>query len=132
MKGEAKKRKLHMDDLHFEHMVWKRQLEFSKEELEFFKRRLQEVSVRYSDSDIKKQVEHFQNQFIIQRDEIDRFLHDITIHEDALAREAKEHPIAVDHRLLNDHPKERDRFETFQKLYSELKKEYMDYLRKYM
>jgi len=121
-----------MDDLHFEHMVWKRQLEFSKEELEFFKRRLQEVSVRYSDSDIKKQVEHFQNQFIIQRDEIDRFLHDITIHEDALAREAKEHPIAVDHRLLNDHPKERDRFETFQKLYSELKKQYMDYLRKYM
>ncbi|NNC82348.1 MAG: hypothetical protein HKN79_02125 [Flavobacteriales bacterium] len=128
----ASKTKKHIDDLHFEHKVWKNQLEFCKGEIEFFKNRLEEISQRYTDTDILKQLEQFQNQFIIQRDEIDRFLHDINVHEDALAKEAMDHPVATDRVLLNDHPAERDRFETFNKLYSELKSEYMDYLRKWM
>lgn len=128
----TKQAKKHIDDLHFEHEVWSNQLEFCKDEIEFFKKRLGEVSVRYTDKDILKRLEHFQNQFIIQRDEIDRFLHDIHVHEDALANEAKENPVASDHRLMNDHAVERERFEIFNKLYLELKSEYFDYLRKWM
>ena len=128
----ASKTKKHIDDLHFEHKVWKNQLEFCKGELEFFKHRLEEISQRYTDKDILKRLEHFQNQFIIQRDEIDRFLHDINVHEDALAKEAIEHPVATDHILMKDHPNERERFDTFNQLYAELKNDYINYLRKWM
>ncbi|NND93971.1 MAG: hypothetical protein HKN45_03845 [Flavobacteriales bacterium] len=131
MSTKSKERK-HIDDLHFEHNVWKNQLNFCKDELEFFKRRLEEISQRYTDEDILKRLEHFQNQFIIQRDEIDRFLHDINVHEDHLAKEAMENPVATDHLLMHDHPAERERFDTFNDLYSELKKEYMTYLRRWM
>lgn len=128
----ASKTRKHIDDLHFEHKVWKNQLNFCKDEIEFFKNRLGEISQRYTDKDILKRLEHFQNQFIIQRDEIDRFLHDINVHEDHLAHEAKEHPVATDHILFKDHPDERDRFDTFNDLYAELKKDYITYLRRWM
>lgn len=128
----SKQNHKHIDDLHFEHKVWERQLEFFKGEIDFFKRRLEEVSARYTAPEMKQKTEHFQNQFIIQRDEIDRFLHGIHVHEDELAAEAKRNPVAVNHRLLEDHPEERERFATFEKLYTEMKGEYMIYLRRYM
>ncbi|MDA0714797.1 MAG: hypothetical protein O2867_06900 [Bacteroidetes bacterium] len=93
---------------------------------------MEEVVQRYTDKDVLKRVEHFQNQFIIQRDQVDRFLHDITIHEDALAKEAQENPVAVDRRLFKDHPAERERFDIFNELYNKMKKDYMDFLRRWM
>lgn len=79
-----------------------------------------------------KKLEHFQNQFIIQRNEIDEFLHAIGLHEDSFVQEVEKNPVAVDHRLFNDHTDERDRFDMFVKLYGELKTDFMDYLRKWM
>ena len=122
----------HMDDLHFEHKVWTRQLEFSKEEIDFFKDRAGEISQRYTDKDVLVKLEQFQNRFIIQRNEIDEFLHVIRLHEDAFVDDVKDNPVASDHRLFKDHGDERDRFDVFVKLYTELKKEFMEYLRKWM
>lgn len=129
---KEKSAKTHMEDIHFEHKVWQGQLKFCKDEIEIFKNRLEEVVQRYTDKDVLKRVEHFQNQFIIQRDHIDRFLHDITVHEDELAKEAISNPVAVDRRLMDDHPEERERFDTFVNLYNEMKKDYMVFLRRWM
>lgn len=132
MEKVKKGAKKHMDDLHFEHKVWTRQLEFSKDEIQFFKDRAGEISQRYTDKDVLKRLEYFQNQFIIQRNEIDEFLHAIRIHEDSFKVEVDKNPVAVDHRLFNDHGDERDRFDMFVKLYSELKTDFMTYLRRWM
>ncbi len=129
---EKKQSPKHLDVLHFEHEVWTRQFEFCKGELEFFKDRLAEIAQRYTDKEVLSRLEHFQNQFIVQRDVIDRFLHTIHVHEDALVKDATKNPVASDHRLHHDHAEEREQFETFQRLYAELRKEYLGYLRKYM
>lgn len=129
---ETKEKPKHIDSLHFEHEVWKKRMEFYKIELQFFTERLEEIVSRYTDKEVLKGIEHFQNQFILQRDLIDRFTHDIKMHEEELVKEVNSNPVAVDHRLLEDHPEERDRYNTFIKLYDELKSEFLDFLRKWM
>jgi hypothetical protein len=131
MLKEKEPRKL-IQDLHFEHKIWKNQFEFCKDEMQFFNARLEEVADKNTSKEVMIEVGRFQNQFIIQRDEIDRFLHDIHVHDDALVQEVKDNPVAVDHRHMKDHPEERDRFETFIKLYTEMKKSFMEFLRKRM
>lgn len=129
---ETKEKPKHIETLHFEHEVWRKRMEFYTIELQFFTERLEEVVSRYTNKEVLKGIEHFQNQFIIQRDLIDRFTHDIKMHEEALVKEVNSNPVAVDHRLLEDHPEERDRYNTFIKLYDELKNEFFDFLRKWM
>ena len=52
-----------------------------------------------------REVEHFQNQFIVQKQNIDAFLHDINADEHKLVEFAKDHPVALNHVHFEDHPK---------------------------
>jgi len=129
---ENKEKPKHIEALHFEHEVWKKRMEFYKIELKFFTERLEEIVSRYTDQEVLKGIEHFQNQFILQRDVLDVFVHDIKMHEQELVDEVNSNPVAVDHRLLEDHPEKRAGYMTFIKLYDELKLEFMDFLSKWM
>lgn len=122
----------HLADLHFEHLTWTRQFEFYKSELHFFKKMLEEVAQRNTDNDILREVEKFQNQFTVQRDVIDRFLHSIHLHADALEKDVTVNPVASDHRLHHDHAAEREQFETFERLFADLRKDFMEHLRRWM
>lgn len=118
----------HINDLHFEHQVWLNALSFYKEEIGIFEKRLEEVVTRNTVTEVLAQVEHFQNQYIREREVIDELRHDIKQHENFLEKESKEHPVAIDHRAFGDHVELRDRMETFEKLYRELKTEFMQWL----
>lgn len=124
--------KVHLDDLHFEHTLWVNELKFMREELAFFKRRLEEIAARYTDSDVLKELEHFQNQFFIQEQAVHDLIHDIKHHEKAMSQYANEHPVALDHVLFNDHTPIRSRMETTREIMNDLKREYQAYLRKWM
>ncbi len=124
--------KVYMSDLHFDHKLWKRQLDFQKDELSFFTNRLEEVVSRWTDKDILKQVEHFQNVFIINSNVIDELLHGINAHEDKLVERTKENPVAIDHVKFNDHVEHRDKVETQNKMYTNLKVEFLSFLNKAM
>ncbi|MFT4568448.1 MAG: hypothetical protein ACI9FN_003417 [Saprospiraceae bacterium] len=76
-----KKKAIYIDDLHFEHKLWKSQLEFQRDELKVFTHRLEEVVVRWTDKDVLSKVEHFQNVFIRHNEVIDTLIHDINEHE---------------------------------------------------
>lgn len=56
---------LHIEDLHFEHAQWIRELKFLKDELKFFVARLEEVAVRYTSMEVLKELEQFQNKIYI-------------------------------------------------------------------
>lgn len=124
--------KKHLDILHFEHEKWKSELNFYQDELMSYRNRLEEVSARYTDQEVLRELEQFQNQFILQNEVIDILIHDINEHENILVNNVKENSVASDHRLFGDHGGLRDRMETFLKIYSELKPEFMRYLTKYM
>jgi len=118
-----------MSDLHFEHKVWTSQLKFQKEELGFFTKRLEEVVTRWTDKDVLKNVEHFQNAFLVQSNQIDQLLHDVKMHEEGLVDRTKENPVAIDHVRFDDHTNQREMVETQNKLFAELKADFMKFLR---
>ena len=123
---------VYLQDLHFEHRLWTNQLSFYKQEVNIFENYLGEVSVKNTNHDAMAGVEHFQNQFIRQKEVIDELVHDIKIHEQNLAQFAKEHPVAIDHVHFHDHTSFRDRMEMFEKIYAELKMEFRRFLAKWM
>ncbi len=121
-----------MADLHFDHHMWLNSLKFYKEELDIFENRLAEVSFRHNDVEVKANVERFQNQFIREKEVIDILKHDINAHENTLVEFAKEHPVAVEHVYFKNHTDLVDRMETFEKIWKQLRADFMNFLRNWM
>lgn len=123
---------IYIRDLYFEHEMWKKELNFCADEIAFLTKRLEEITFFHEDEkDMLREVEHFQNQFIVQKQNIDQFTHDINKKEHELAEFAKDHPIAVDHVHFEDHAKIRDNMEGFARIYNELKQEFRQFLVKW-
>lgn len=124
--------RVHISDLHSDHLLWMNTLAFCKEEIAILERRMEEIAKRNTGSDVLAELEHFQNQYIRQREVIDELRHELKQHENAIEREVRERPIAVEHRLFADHTAQREAMITFEKLYRELREEFMRWLAKRM
>ena len=57
-------------NLGVQHNEWLRKLEFYKEDLDILEKRLLEVSDKNTSTEARAGIEHFQNQFMIQRKNI--------------------------------------------------------------
>lgn len=123
---------VYISDLHFDHMVWNKELDFYKDEIHIFENRLGEISIRWTDQDVLAQLEHFQNQYIREKEVIDHLVHDINRREMALTNFAKDHPMDLEHVHFEDHRDLRDRMIIFRKIYTDLKHEFHGFIRKYM
>jgi chromosome segregation ATPase len=122
----------YISELHKQNGEWKSLLTFVREEIETFKNRLSEVVSKNDDVEILAPAEHFQNQFIRHNEVIDELLHDINADEHRLVVNVKENNIAVEHRKVDVNENIISRMETFEKIYNDLKKEYIEYLTKVM
>jgi hypothetical protein len=116
--------KIHLTDLHTEKQTWLSALALAKDEIESFENRLSEIVTANNNKEITALVEHFQNQFIRQREVIDIMKHNIHESESALAKQIEANPIASDRKTGPDHTMLRDGMETFDKLFKELKAEF--------
>ena len=123
-----KKKAIYINDLHFEHKQWKSELAFQEGEIKTFVKRLEDVVVRWTDKDILRQVEHFQNQFILHGEIIDTLNHDINEQVHKLSAFAAAHPVAIDHVHFEDHTEMRERNEDQSRMFNKLRKEYMRFL----
>ena len=119
-------------DLHEEHKEWSSKLAFYKDDLKVMQNRVSEIASKNTAKDILSSVEHFQNQLIIQRNNMDELAHSINEHESYLIKKAKENQTAIDHQSVNDHPKMRDSFNSFEKVFTEVRKELNTFLSKNM
>jgi hypothetical protein len=127
-----KNTKVHIQDLHDDHAMWINELGFFNQQLDFFKRRLEEVVQRYTNNDILKEVEFFQNQFIIQKEVLQTLMHHFKVEEQKLSNLAIQHPVAIDRVLFEDHPTERDKMKQFVTIYQDLRDKYLLFLERYM
>lgn len=125
-------KKVHISDLHFDHVLWKNELSFYKEELVIFQKRLDEVSGKNTSAEMKPEQSRLQNQLLIQKNEIDEISHILNVHEDSIASHSKEHPVASDHSLHTDHAGLRERVKQFIVLYTPFKQELMKFLSTWM
>lgn len=132
MNTTATTKRVYITDLHSDHVLWLNTLAFCKEEIAILERRMEEIAARNTGAEVMAELEHFQNQYIRQREVIDELRHELKQHENLLEKEVREHPIAVDHRLFTDHVEQRENMKTFEKLYRELKDEFMHWLAKRM
>lgn len=121
-------KRVHLQDLHSDHQLWLNTLGFCKDEIVIFEHRMEHIAKRNTVSEVMAELEHFQNQYIRQSEVIDELRHDIKQHENHLEKFTIDHPVAVDHVLFQDHTSFRERVHTFEKLYGELKAEFMRWL----
>ena len=112
--------------------MWLNTLQFCKDEITIFERRMGELATRNTKTTLLAELEHFQNQYIRQCEVIYVLRHDIKQHENFLEKESIEQPTAIDRRSFTDHTELRNQMETFEKLYRELKDEFYRWVAKSM
>ena len=117
---------------HAEHVEWRSKLKFYNDEISILRHRLDEIVSKNTGDDALKQVEHFENQLIIQKNNIDELNHLINVDEDSLNHEVLKNPVAVDHRKVHYHAEEKDAIESFEKNFNELRSEFKLFAMKYM
>jgi hypothetical protein len=115
-----------------EHAEWKSTLGFYKDELVIFKNRLTEVAGKNTSKETMQMTEHFQNQFLIQTENIDTLQHDINEHLNAMAKEVQDDAGHISKEQLVTHVKLKTRFESEQKVFTGIKKEFAGFLSKVM
>lgn len=132
MENEPTTEILFNENLHFEHVKWRSELAFWKDELKSFNNRLDELVTRWSKIEVLKHLEHYQNEFILHKGIIDDLLEEIEIHETRIAAQTKTEGHVLDAYLVKKHFEFRSKMETQRQIYADLKKEFFSFLSKYM
>lgn len=118
-------------ELHAEITEWKSDIELVRSEIATFQNQLSEIVAKNNHEEVLKGAEHFQNQFIRQLEVSDELLHDLHTEDHELAKKS-ENRRDSDHILAAVNTALRDRAETYNNLFSELKNEYHSFLEKWM
>lgn len=119
-------------DLHFEHKQWRRELLFWEDELKSLQNRLNELAIRWTDTEVLAQLERFQNQFMIQENAINELDNHINLHETNIAEHTKKGEDVLNQQLVKNHMECRNQMDVQRNLYSDLKKEFFRFLSEYM
>lgn len=117
--------------LHGDHIEWINKLDFYKDDLKIFNNRLAEIVSKNNHTEVLAEIEKFQNQFIVQNDNIDQIKHIINLDEDKIIKEINSNPIAVDHRTMS-HSGEKDLVDTFEKNFKSIREEFNKFSAKWM
>lgn len=111
--------------LHAEYRQWVAELNYDKEEIIRYEKQLEQVVNNSSDQTAKAQVEHYQNQFIREKEVIDELKHKLNISERQLAGFVKElSGLGLESIKMDNHCKLREEMQIFRKIYTELKEDF--------
>jgi hypothetical protein len=130
LKRMATKEKIYTQ--HHENEDWINKLDFYKEELNILKGRLEELALKNTSKKVTLEIEHFQNQFIIQNNNIDNIAHAVKINESELIASIESNPVAAAHRKIEYHEREHDLVTTFEKNFKQLRKDFNNFSSKWM
>lgn len=114
-----------------EHGSWLNKLDAFREEIQVLERRLAEVAARRSDFEARQGIEHFQNQFLVQRNNIDEMRHRVHEHEDAVARHVVPDQGLEGARDVSEHDGIRAEMDGLVKVWDELKSDFNQFFLKW-
>lgn len=84
--------KVSLNYLHHQTNDWIREGNFFKDELKVLSKRLEEVARANTSADVLAQVEHFQNKFIVYKEQLDILLHNLHQSETDIQSHIKTRP----------------------------------------
>ena len=117
---------------HYEHTEWLNKLSFYVDEISVMQKRIEEIAKKNTAKEVKIKIEHFQNQFLIQKNNIDALKRHIKDDEKLLKDNIMKNETAVDHRKIEDHIAERQDIEVFETNFNALRKEFNLFLAEWM
>lgn len=121
-----------INELHEEHRTWLNKLLFYEDELIIMASRIAEVEKKNTSKDVLALVDHFQNQLVIQKEQIDILKHDIKSHELFLEGAIIKNHDSIDDEKFSDHKKHRESILVFEKIFNDLRAELIQFLSKWM
>lgn len=113
-------------------LEWLSTLEFHEKDLAILKKLLAEVVNKNTQRDSNANAEHFQNQFIIQQNNIDELKHIIGRHAHLLFNDAEQHAGHVATTLAKKNKEIDDEVKGIGKILIELRQEFNRYAAKWM
>ena len=117
---------------HEENKDWMSRVAFYKDEITILQDLLSEIASKNTGDEALKEVEHYQNQFIVQRDNLDQLAHNIRLNEQKFQQEVNDNPVAVDHRRMEYHQAEKDFIEYFENNFKGLRTDFKTFSSKWM
>ena len=123
--------RVYVKDLSFDHELWDNEMKFYRNELEIFEHRLEQDVVRLTDQEALRKLEHFQNQFIRQNEVLDILNKKVRKNRKAIGRESVEGSVFHNSVTMEQYKSLRSEFEVFEKIYFDLKKEFVDFNHKH-
>jgi hypothetical protein len=121
-----------ISEVHFQHSVWKNELFFFLDQLYIFQERLEAVVLRNTNSDVRKEGERFKEEFILQRKEIDKLLRLIGKNEEKAVKYGQLNLKRIDYVTTEDYRGLEQEVEIFEGLYKKVKKDFYEFLCKWM
>ena len=121
---------LFLSDLDFNLEVWKRELKFQQDEMDYFEEKLEHIVIRNLGNEVMIQLEGFQNKIIREREVMGHLRHRIRMKRRELAKANFE-----DKSQILFHEKQvllKDEMKTFVKMHYELKEDMLDFFLKYL
>lgn len=117
---------------HEENKKWMNNLLFYRDEIKVMENRLAEVASKNNGKDVLAMVEKFQNQLMVQKENIDTLKHELNLSDDAVVAEVKKNKVAIDHRDLKDDGSLLQKLEAFEKVFNNNKTSLNLFLMKWM
>jgi hypothetical protein len=114
------------------HSEWQSVLGFYKDELDFFKNKLEEAAAKNTAKETMQMIEHFQNQFLVQAENIDILLHDINEHLHLLAKNVQQHAGHASKEQMAARDLLKSRVKVGQDIFRQIKIEFMRFLNRLM
>jgi hypothetical protein len=114
------------------HLEWLKSIDFYKDEFATLTKRLNEIVQKNNKQEVLAEVEHFQNQFIIQQNNLDQLKHRIHEHEGKVASDVKIHAGKMETALVGEHDLVGGEFDYMEKIIKELRHEFNQFLSKWM
>lgn len=115
-----------LQDMLAEHNEWQAKINFYRSEIERMKETLSDTLHGESNQYNMPHVEHFQNQFILQKDVLDIMRHDFKQHENKIEAHATK-PVL---NLANMHQNEREKLYSYEKIFKDLREEFQSFIHK--
>jgi len=121
---------IYLSDLNFNLDVWKRELKFQDDEMDYFEEKLEHIAIRNPGSEVMIQLEGFQNKIIREREVMGHLRHRIRMKKRELVQSKFENNAEV--LFQEKQVMLKDEMATFVKMHYQLKEKMMDFFLKYL